>query len=84
MEHRFNRKQCHTELATFIVQRSINGLASCYGNHAIDRRECLLLLQDFIPPDALSCVGSDAAEDCRQRARSTVLRFVCERRDAVR
>ena len=23
MEHRFNRKQCHTELATFIVQRSI-------------------------------------------------------------
>ena len=24
MEHRFNRKQCHTELATFIVQRSIN------------------------------------------------------------
>ena len=24
MEHRFNRKQCHTELATFIVQRSID------------------------------------------------------------
>ena len=23
MEHRFNRQQCHTELATFIVQRSI-------------------------------------------------------------
>ena len=23
MEHRFNRKQCHTELATFIVQRSV-------------------------------------------------------------
>ena len=24
MEHRFNRQQCHTELATFIVQRLIN------------------------------------------------------------
>ena len=27
MEHRFNRKQCHTELATFIMQRSIMPLA---------------------------------------------------------
>ena len=64
MEHRFNRKQCHAEPATSIVQRSINGLTFSYGHQAIDRREYLLVLPDFIPPETLSCVGSDAAENC--------------------
>ena len=29
MERRFNRKQCHTALATFIVQRSLTHNNSC-------------------------------------------------------
>ena len=45
MEHRFNRKQCHTELATFIVQRSINVIRrACHTLRQVDAFGLVILV----------------------------------------